>query len=476
MDIEQAYKKCTERLMWACASLQATVEPSELALIADLIVQPMTGPWRFFHTPQHIFKVGGTEDPIEVLAALFHDLVYVQVDCSINFQLSYYITAYTKEVKGQLLIREPADLPADLMFEIVASVFGFVPGEVLQPFAGQNEFLSALVAVKVLERFLQPEDLIQIVAGIEATIPFRSTSEDGLTVSDRLFKRLQVTRDKFNLCLSDSELSEAVKKAVRVSNRDVTSFAHPNPAHFLANTWNLLPETNHNLINCSYTVRDYRIALQKMEGFMNFLRPDVIFRQYRGEPSDRIFQLWDSAARRNLEIAKLYLGSKLVAIAFIEALSSTIGPDVPLVIMMGNMPNGNCDNPRLENYIPVVANAYQPQNDLEREVMNLLEKGRAKSAKYDLEHSPLATFMVKSMGFEEIRCQCNRAKAFFKEELTAEDFIGEFEPTVAKALIDGVVKLFDTHKNALTRMSWVKNRVLWESCVNSSNSDSSANK
>lgn len=186
MELEQAYKKCTHRLMWACASLQAKVELSELAPIADLIVQPMTGPWRFFHTPQHIFKVGGTEDAIEVLAALFHDLVYVQVDCSINFQLSYYITPYTKEVKGQLVIREPSDLPADPMFDMVASVFGFVPGQMLQPFAGQNEFLSALVAVKVLEPFLQPEHLIQIVAGIEATIPFRSTSEDGLTVSDRL--------------------------------------------------------------------------------------------------------------------------------------------------------------------------------------------------------------------------------------------------------------------------------------------------
>ena len=476
MDIEQAYKKCTERLMWACDRLQAKVEPDSLAPITDLIVQPMTGPWRFFHTPQHIFKVGATEDAIEVLAALFHDLVYVQVDCSINFQLSYYITPYTKEVKGQLVIREPLDLPADPMFEMVASVFGFAPGQVLQPFAGQNEFLSAVVAVKVLERFLQPEHLIQIVAGIEATIPFRSTLEDGSTVSDRLFERLQLTRDKFNLNLSEEELSEAVKKAVRVSNRDVASFAHPNPAHFLANTWNLLPETNHNLINCSYTVRDYRIALQKMEGFMNYLRPEVIFRQYRGEPSDRAFKLWDNAARRNLEIAKLYLGSKLVAIAFIEALSSSIGPDVPLVIMMGNMPDGNCNSPRLENFIPLVANAYQPKNDLEREVMNLLEKGRAKSAKYDLEHSPLATFMVKSMGFEEMRCQCNRAKAFFKEEITAVDFISEFDPTVAKVLIDGVVKLFESHKNALTRMSWVKNRLLWESCVKSSTSDSSASK
>ena len=52
----------------------------------------MIGPWRFFHNPEHIFDVRGDEDAIEVIAALFHDIVYVQVDHSINFNVRYYIT------------------------------------------------------------------------------------------------------------------------------------------------------------------------------------------------------------------------------------------------------------------------------------------------------------------------------------------------------------------------------------------------
>ncbi|MEO6861985.1 MAG: hypothetical protein ABI180_10715 [Microcoleus sp.] len=51
----------------------------------------MIGPGRFFHTPEHIFHVGGNEEAIEVLAALFHDIVYLQVDRSINFNIEDFI-------------------------------------------------------------------------------------------------------------------------------------------------------------------------------------------------------------------------------------------------------------------------------------------------------------------------------------------------------------------------------------------------
>jgi hypothetical protein len=113
MDRTQAYQRCLEKLIWATDNLKLEIQPSQLADIAELIVQPMIGPWRFFHTLQHIFEVGGNEDAIEVLAALFHDIVYVQVDSSINFNLSYYIAPFSKELKGYLVIREADELPTD---------------------------------------------------------------------------------------------------------------------------------------------------------------------------------------------------------------------------------------------------------------------------------------------------------------------------------------------------------------------------
>jgi hypothetical protein len=210
MNFEQEYHKCLEKLNWATDRLQVEVSDSQLQQIAELIVQPMTGPWRYFHTPDHIFEVGGSTDPIEVLAALFHDLVYVQVDQSVNFNLAYYISPLIKEVKPikgggkeHLKIRDRSELPPDSIFLLVISVFGFTPGQQLSPFAGQNEFLSAIVAAKALEPFLEAKILVQVIACIEATIPFQMPSEDGLTASDRLYKRLQETNDRFNLELPD---------------------------------------------------------------------------------------------------------------------------------------------------------------------------------------------------------------------------------------------------------------------------------
>ena len=452
MDSKEAYLQCLEKLIWALNRLKSEVEPTELGRIAELIVQPMTGPWRFFHTPEHIFDVGGNEDAIEVLAALFHDIVYVQVDRSINFNVSYYITPVTKEVNKQLQIRDQSEISADATFEIVMLVFGFVPGQVLNPFSGQNEFLSALVAAKALEPFLKREQLLQIAACIEATIPFRS-NDGGITVSQRLYDRLQAVNSLLNLSLTDGQMRETVKKAVRIANRDVISFACESSAHFLANTWNLLPETNHNLTSYGfYTIRDYRVALLKMEGFLNYLQPEVIFRQFEGYPDDRTYQRWQTTAKYNLEIAMLYLGCKLAAIALVEALSSGLGIDVSLTAIMGELPDRTAGSLRLESFFPAIQKPYEPQSDLEAEVLNLLEKGRAKSSSNtDLQNSPLATFAVKIVGFDEMRYQCDRAKEFFRENQDADEFISDFNPIVTEIVVDSILKLFDSRKSVIYR-------------------------
>ncbi len=77
----------------------------------------MIGPWRFFDNPEHIFDVRGDEDAIELMAALFHDIVYVQeVDRSINFNVRYYITTVTKEVNKQLQIRDQSETKLKLNY------------------------------------------------------------------------------------------------------------------------------------------------------------------------------------------------------------------------------------------------------------------------------------------------------------------------------------------------------------------------
>ncbi|NES81390.1 MAG: hypothetical protein F6K10_08230 [Moorea sp. SIO2B7] len=451
---EKDHKQCLEKLIWATNRLQVQVSQSQLEKIADLIVETMTGRWRLFHTPEHIFQVGGTENAIEVLAALFHDVVYVQVDQSVNFNLSYYIAPCIKEYREQLFIRDSSELPKDLILEIVMDIFGFVPGQGMLPMSGQNEFLSAVVAGKVLEPFLSPELIVQIITCIEATIPFRGKSESGLTASEQLYQRLQDVNQKFNLGLTELEIIESVKSAVILSNRDVGSFAHPLAARFLDGTWNLLPETNHNLHNSSsYTVSEYRIALQKMEGFMNFLNPKIIFQQFQEEPDNKSYQALLDRANKNLEIGRLYLGSKLFTMGFLEAFSLRLGRDIAISSMMGELPSSeegiSTDN--LIDIIPKIPNKYHLKNEIEKEVLDLLEHGRYQSSSYDLKNSPLATFMVKYIGFDEIRYQCNRAKDFFKGKLSGEDFLAGCNPEITETITEGIVELFEKRKAALSR-------------------------
>ena len=470
MDLEVAHTRCKDRLVWAIEQLQGKVEPTQLETITELIIQTMTGPWRYFHTPDHIFEVGGSVNAIEVLAALFHDLVYVQVDHGVSINIGSYIAPFVKEVKGtevkeakgkatkgQLVIREATDMPVSLMFDIVATIFGFSPSQVLSPMAWQNEFLSALIAARSLEPVLSPGMIAQIVACIEATIPFRPLSASGLTPSEMLYQRLIAANHQFNFGWNDDQIIEIVKRCVQLSNRDVENFAYPNSADFLDNTWNLLPETNHELIHAnSYTVAGYRRSLQNMEGFMNFLSPDKVFQRFMGEPDEETYAELILKTRKNLEVAKLYLGCKLVSIAIIEALSMRLGGrdrDIPLSTMMGELPTPGLKTPSLEQFLPDIPSVHPPETALEHEVLELLRKGRNQDSSYDLKNSPIATFIVNAMGFPSVRHLIQRAKDFFAGTLSTDEFLRECDHKAIGTVIDAVEQLFEGRANALRGLS-----------------------
>jgi hypothetical protein len=450
MSRERDREQCLEKLIWASDALGLNADRALLEKIAGIIIQTMTGRWRYFHTPIHIFEVGGSADAIEVMSALFHDLVYVQVDRSVNFNLSYYITPFIREEGDSLLIRPDDELPDDEIFWIVNDLFGFKPGQALSPFGGMNEYLSALAGAKILEPFVDRSLIAQIVACIEATIPFRPADADGMTNSEVLYQRLLAASDRYNLGLSPDTIAETIRRSVRLANRDVGSFANPSPARFLDNTWSLLPETNHNLGNSKvYTVDQYRIALQKMEGFMSFLQPEVIFHKFRDEPSDEVYQALVSQARSNIVIGRLYLGSKLATIAFLEALSMRFGRDIPISMLMGEMPTEGYAVSVLADFLPKLANPFVPRNTVEQEVLTLLDKGRLQDFEYDIKNSPLTTYMVEAIGFDEVLRMRDRGKEFFQGKLSAEDYLVACDPRIVEVVTEGLSHLFDSRKAIL---------------------------
>jgi len=458
MELFGEQKRCLDCLVNSIEQLGGRVEIAKLEQIAELIIQTMRGPWRYFHTSEHIFEVGGSVDPIEVLAALFHDLVYVQVDQGVGFNISSALCPFVKEVRSQLVIRDEAELPNDAMYQLVASVFGFIPGQILSPFAGQNEFLSAIIAGKSLEPFLPASTIAQIAACIEATIPFRVVSASGLRAIELLHQRLVSVNRDFNLGWSDAETAEIVKRSVRLANRDVENFASPNSSNFLDNTWNLMPETNHELSNVnSYTVGGYRRSLQKMEGFLNFLKPELVFQHFMQEPDDETYTNLIATTRHNIAVAKLYLGVKLITIAILEALAHRLGRDIPLSTMMGELRVPGFKTSVLEDYLPDKKIAYPLDSQLQKEVLDLLEIGRNQESPYDIKNSPVSTFIIKSIGFAETEKFLDKAKEFFAGHLASEDFLSYCDPDVVETISSGVMKLFESRKTALGKVKLAHN-------------------
>jgi hypothetical protein len=294
--------------------------------------------------------------------------------------------------------------------------------------------------------------LTEISACIEATIPFRPQLDSGLTCSDLLFGRLVNANEIFHFDWGDQKIAEIVKRAVRLSNRDVENFASTNSSRFLNNTWNLIPETNHDLKNVnSYSVHGYRVSIQKMEGFMNFLSPEIVFRRYRNEPNEEDYYKLLAQTKQNLEVARLYLGTKLTSIAILEALSFRIGRDISLSTMMGELPLEDRPVVGLEQFLPEIVIPQKPSSPVEAEVLELLDKGRTVDSSYDVKNSPVATFMVKLIGFTEMQRMLDLSKEFFKGNLTSEELMASCDPYVMSMIKNAVLQLFDSRKAALSQ-------------------------
>ncbi len=442
--------KCLNQLRQSVALLGGDGQSPLLTETADLIIRSMTGPWRSFHTPEHIFDVGQGGGPVEILAALFHDVVYVQIDLGINVNLCRIVAPYIKEV-DQTLVIDPLVDPQDELFQILLTLFGFAPGHKLSPFAGQNEFLSAVVAIKCLQPLLPKAVLVQIAACIEATIPFRGPSADGQWCSDVLLQRLLQVNESAHLGMDLATCHDTVVMGVRVSNRDIDNFSSEHAGDFLNNTWDLIPETNHELVSVnSYTVQGYRMSLQKMEGFLGFLKPEVVFRHFGDEPSLAEHQRRLALTQRNLEVARMYLRIKLVTIALLEALSLRIGQNVAMATLMGEIASKNEESsPSMEQFLPEMKPLPQMKGEIEPIVMELLDVGRTAESAHDTRHSPVSSYLVRQIGFEATLALLAPVRTFIADPSTAPQLLAACDPQVREGLVNAIAQVIHVRGRAL---------------------------
>lgn len=449
--IHSSLRKLIATLSTAFAALKISVDPLEIETLASIIHQVYSAKYRRYHNLNHIFSMleMGETKPIAVLAILFHDLVYVNVDKRIHPLIAVYLPDFTFQESWSCTL---PDIDEESI-KIVNGIFGFKVGHTLTPTTGLNEYLSAVIATRILKK-LNPWEMISISACIEATIPFRSKI-NGHTPSEHLLRRIKQEKLVRKIVNRSTDSEDLLKTTIEVSNRDLQGFYSQDSAKFISNTWDLVLESNPIFRNPLYTVKQYRSAIQKVERFHSSLTPERIFSSYdlkdssisvaeQKQMADRLTWTW-----LNLDIENLYLRIQLVTHAILEALTELSGGDAPLTLLLGESPTEL--NSETKAPIELYLNYSLPENNdgVRCVVHDLLRFGKADVSGVVFMRSPLASFI-----YERLREKQFEAILFASKQMSE----GEISP---KTLLKLVPKpLLENIIDAISAISWTRKAIL----------------
>ncbi len=421
-----------------------------LERLAVMVYRAMAAQTRKFHTLDHVFALADPTDPIQSLAALFHDLVYHQVDLGFSVGLQELITPYIEQKNGEIFVTsQPNEKSRGFIFAL--KIFDLQPGEHLSPTNGLNEFLSTLVMVEKLEDLVCEKDLLKLIVCLEATIPFRGKNRQNQAHFDVLEARLHNLNHEFALGMPQAEIEQSLTTAVSFANKDVANFAEADVAKFLDHTWKLLPEANVALRAPElYSISEYRQALQRMEAFLSTLNPDYIFHQYRNVPPAPELQPLKARARYNVSTAREYLHMKLLATAVLEALAEVSGGDAPLSLFMGERSQKGESVRKLEDYLPP---AQLPDFADESTIFTLLDKGLLSEPSFDIKNSPLSVFLYTNLGPVKIQQLLGYSKELFNGHIKPHEFLAKIDRWIVVVIARASASMVKTRRAQLLEYS-----------------------
>ena len=436
----------------AFKGLSKPISIAESERFSVLVHQSMNSKRRVYHRVEHVFPMCVDMQPIQVLAALFHDVVYFQLDGGFPPGALHVLQDVASERSGNLTLH--ARLPKDDAFQVCAAIFNVQAGQALPPYGGTNEFLSAVVAARLLAPHLDLESLIAIVACIEATIPFRAPSASGETAAEILATRVAQQHRHWlaptDACATPAFVGATLRAAVALGNRDVSGFAKSDPGVFLSSTWLLIDESNAQLANPGvYSVQEYRGALVRMASFLASLDAATIFQCYQDSPSQDEIAKLAATARRNIEFACEFLDAKITSIAIIEALVLCTGRDCPISMFLGDIRCEGGRPDRVEDFLPEIP-LTQEVND---ELLNVFEKGRPLESNNDLTASPLTAFIYRCLGHGGTRIAFDRAQQMFAGTLEPAAFLRGLRTEMVLGILQACAQIAFSRRAALLELT-----------------------
>eukprot|EP00527_Entomoneis_sp_CCMP2396_P000853 CAMPEP_0198140930 /NCGR_PEP_ID=MMETSP1443-20131203/4013_1 /TAXON_ID=186043 /ORGANISM="Entomoneis sp., Strain CCMP2396" /LENGTH=528 /DNA_ID=CAMNT_0043803509 /DNA_START=64 /DNA_END=1650 /DNA_ORIENTATION=- len=426
--------------------VNTTTHVDLLALIermACLIHESMSVSSRNYHSVQHVFDVAENliiDEPIAVIAALFHDCVYYHVDGGLSdLQYEKLKGAVTRAagaangVSGCGCLQNTPICEAhktthcadDTLLCMVEKIFGYSVGQAVNHTNGLNEFLSAIIAVRELAPVLPRPTLAKIACCLEATIPFRPVdTKTGESCMDKLFDKMTKVNVDFSLGFSQEEVVTCVQRAADLSGADVLNFGTGDVFWFLDNTWSLLPESNEGLRRSHlYTVQQFQFAVFKMYGFFCFLQPEVIYPFYQNFPAPETIQERVGHASNNLHVGRSYVGAKLLSLSILSAVAELTGGDAPISLFMGDLPSRHTSiaspigqtgkHDKLSSLtgpaglmgVDLVDEGEEDFSDIKynKDVYEVLSKGRRTESSFDVRQSPLAASFYRALGDADLK-------------------------------------------------------------------------
>jgi hypothetical protein len=433
----------------AFQKLGVEVSLERLEELAVMIHRAMTAQARNFHTLEHVFSFVDSDEPVRTLAALYHDIVYFQVDMGFSAEIWDIIAPYIRQERGEFYITETIT-SEDRLVNLTMDVFNVEPGQKLSSVAALNEFLSALVMIKAIGGLVGNADLLRMLLCIEATIPFRGKNEADEDHFEEVERRLYEISEKYGLGCTQGQIENAIKIAIDFANKDIENFAEYDPGRFLDNTWKLLPETNAALrLPDVYSIGTYRQALIKMSNFFTQLNPNQVFHQYHDVPGDEEYQQMIKLAGTNIRMACEYLRIKILAVAVLEALAIVTGGDAPLSLFLGDVPREGTSIKRLEYFLPEIE--LKPWVDRASTIYRLLESGRASDTNFDMKNSPLALFVYKSLTPDKFEQALANAYRMFKGEITPQQFLSTLDKALVAPIAQAAAMMVVTRREKLLR-------------------------
>ncbi|HIK38402.1 MAG: hypothetical protein NZ901_06085 [Geminocystis sp.] len=441
--------QCRRMLAGAMEKLGVFVGEEEIAEISELITDTMGGRRRYYHNFEHILNFSSQDDPLIIIAALFHDLIYLQVDREIPFNLTTYLYPYLKEKNGSFWLRNNVG-NGDKILGICLGLFGLKEGQNLSKFRGRNEFLSALVMARILQPHLPIKILTRLMTIIELTIPFRGIKEK--TPPEELHERLWRVNAQFGLGFTDKEIVDTIIQGVKMANIDVSGFATTNFGEFIKNTWLVLQEGNAFFQdNCFYTVKEYCQALISPNRLLSELSPERILLRYKNEPPEEEYKILTDRVVYNLSLGRYFLVSQIVSLSVLQALIAKFTPSLPLSFLFPDVCLSPAEYHSLTDYIRGVNHVdSNPNFPLIGDIFHFLNSEEISRVLPSRELVKLVTFVMKSLPLERLEEIEEKCYLYFEHKIGERELLNSF-PGELVSVLQEALGLFMMEKGEQTK-------------------------